>query len=248
MTADAYGKSDPHYPEQGGSGSGSYGYGGYGGYGGGSGDLGGGGQIDLRFLIGILRRRKFLILGITLFVTVAAYLYVSQLTPLYQASAQILIDPDRQNVVNIQAVDEGLTNDWLTTETEATIIASQDIALKVVERLELARNPLFNWKLRKPEPSLKEVALSWFTGADPAAEAAQTEIEPLENYAHDPDFRDRLARVFRSRLSATPAERGRMINVGYVSTDPQTAMLAANATAQTYIDDLKETQGRATSE
>lgn len=244
MSAEAYGKSNPRqvdqiYPAT----PGSYGYGGYGGV-----DVGATGQIDLRFLLGILRRRKFLIGAITLFATVAAYLYAAQLTPLYQATAEILIDPERQNVVNIEKVQEGLSDDWLTTETEAAIIGSQDIALKVVNRLELERDPLFNWKLRRPEPSLKDVALGWLTGEDPRTQTAQLELEPLENYADNPEFRDSLARVFRSGLDVDPAQRGRLIDVSYVSTDPETAMRAANATAQVYIDELKDSQGRATSE
>ena len=51
------------------------------------GDAGG---LNLRFLLGALRRRKFMIAGVMLAITGTATIFVSRLTPLYSAEALIV--------------------------------------------------------------------------------------------------------------------------------------------------------------
>jgi uncharacterized protein involved in exopolysaccharide biosynthesis len=105
-----------------------------------------GAGIDLRFLFGILRRHKYLILGLVVLITGCAALYVEQLTPLYRAQAQIVLDPDRRNIVPVQKVVRDFSVDWQTARTEAAVIGSYDLARQAVRRLDLAESRMFNPK------------------------------------------------------------------------------------------------------
>lgn len=71
--------------------------------------------FSLRRLLSILRRRKYLIAGVMFIITSITVMMVSQITPLYSASTKIVVEPNRQNVVDIESVVSGLTPDYYTT-------------------------------------------------------------------------------------------------------------------------------------
>jgi succinoglycan biosynthesis transport protein ExoP len=116
--------------------------------------------FDLRRVFGAIRRRKILIAGLMIVATALATLYANQLQPLYSADTVIVIEGSRNNVINIETVAQGLPSDWRTNETEAAVIASRTVAVKVVDRLNLYENPLYNPAMMVIKPSLTKIALN----------------------------------------------------------------------------------------
>jgi len=122
-------------------------------------------SLDLRRIAATLRRRKIMIGAIAVIGTVVMTLYVGRITPLYKAETQIVIEPERKKIVNIDQVAQNLSSDWLTPQTEAAIIRSRDRALLAVQRLDLVHNPAFNPNLRPPAPGALEVGKAWLSKA-----------------------------------------------------------------------------------
>src|SRR5437763_15850109 len=89
--------------------------------------------IDLRHYWSIINRRKWSIIGLALAVGLLATLVVFAMTPIYRASATLLIESQAPNVVSIQEV-YGLdtrSQDYLATQIEvmgARPIAPTDVA------------------------------------------------------------------------------------------------------------------------
>lgn len=220
----------------------------------------GGDLFDLRSLIGILRRRKYMIAGITLLAGVGAALYVNQLTPLYRAEAQIIVEPDRQNVVDIQRVTEAPPADWMTTRTEAAVIGSRAIAERAVGRLDLDQHPAMNPALRpakaKPIDRLRGAAAKLLAdlglpGGEAIAPPEPAAPEPARaaEAAADPETqRERLTDSFLGGLEVIPADASRVISVRYTSRDPAVAALAANAAVDAYMESQEASKGQATSQ
>lgn len=237
------GGEPPGYPP-------GYGYG-YGG--GGGGDYGSpASMFDLRSLLSVLRRRKFLILGLVLLAVVGAMLYTAQLTPLYRASAMIVVEPDRTKVLDVDAVVGDLPGDYLTLQTETARIGSRAVSLRAVDRLQLEKDPRFNPNLAPAQPvdrgfsfgALLDDALVLVGLRDeppPQPETPQVVID-------DPQMlREHMAGRFMGGLSVYLTERSRLINIQYVSTDPEFAARAANAVALSYIEGQIESAGGETS-
>ncbi len=204
---------------------------------------GGSNMLDLRNLLSVLRRRKYLILGLLALAVVGASLYTSQLTPLYQASATIVVEPDRTKVLDVDAVVRDLPNDYLTLQTEAAKISSRAVALGAVERLKLLEDPRFNPNLAPPPKANDGFSLSSLFNdllvlvglRDKPPEEAVT--APATTKITDPDLlREAVISRFMGGTSVVLAERSRLIIISYVSTDPQLAALAANAVAISYIE------------
>lgn len=241
-------------------------------------------MLDLRGFLGILRRAKYLIAGVTMVATLATALFAKQMTPLFAAQATIVIEIDSRNIVDIAKVDEGLlSTDSETLETEASVIASRDMARMAVEQLDLIADPLWNPTLPQietlafsdapfttvlpwvtPQPplwrrQLQDFSLASFSGYwqqlqmaleawgiadilglatdDPAADFADADPETLMG---------RIVSDYLAGLSVQPRRDSRVVEVEYVSPDPDFAALAANTTADLYIRAQSQAKGEAT--
>jgi exopolysaccharide transport family protein len=217
--------------------------------------------LTLRRLYSVLRRRIALIAGVAFLVTSLAALFVYQITPLYRADVDMVVDGGRQKVVNAESVVQSVQADFWTNETEAAVIASREMARKVVERLNLVNNPMFNPELRRPETGLfgsvfgpvREFVSA--TLVAPIREAVfgpeTTEAMPAPAPMTADEKRDalidQLAGAFLGGLNVVPHERSRVLTVTYTSTDPAFAALAANTTSELYILDQLAAKGDATS-
>jgi succinoglycan biosynthesis transport protein ExoP len=216
--------------------------------------------LDLRRLLSILKRRKVMILGVMILFTSLVALYVSQVTPLYRAEATLVVEKNRQRLMPVESVVQGIGDDYLTNETEAAVIASRELAAKAVDRLNLVNNPLFNASLRPPQASLVSSVISPITDF-----IDDRLVEPIKNMlfgqpekpalaaagglSADDQRRDLMQQVvdgFMGGLTVTASDRSRVITVDYTSTDPHMAALAANTMAEIYILDQLSTKGDAT--
>lgn len=202
--------------------------------------------LDLRALIGVVQRRKILLLTIVTLVTSLAAIFISQVTPRYRAEAQLVVESANRNFAALQSVAPGISNDYYTNETQAAILSSRELAGKVVDRLDLTHHPLFQRGAAKPPGAFKSTlhvvtawlhdtlssVLSIFRASDELPDLGV----PFQPEA-DRDSEQREAAIDRilGGLTITPAERSRVISVQYSSTDSAFAATAANAVAEAYI-------------
>lgn len=203
-------------------------------------------ELTLRQLIGLLWRRKMLILGAVVLGTGLAVLAVRNMTPIYEAEARIVLEPARANIAggSVESVVKGLSPDIYTFETEAEVIMSRSLAVQVVDRLDLTRNPLFNPALRHEEKGLFDslrdlIPDSWlavFRSSEEPEEAGAPE-EELSPEQLEAQLRDEIADNFARNLYVDTATRSRVLFIHYSSRDPRMAALAANTAADVYILD-----------
>ena len=206
-------------------------------------------MVDPRQILGVLRRRKWLIAGIVLLFGGLATLFVNQITPLYSSEALLVVESSRENVLNIESVVQGLSQDYYTNETEAAVIASRELAVKAVERLNLRRHPLFDPDAAPPAPgmmdSVRETVRRWILGAE--ADDADVRATPaLSPEEAERQLKESLVSAYMAGLSVIPSTRARVISVSYASPDPDFAALAANTAAELYIQDQITSKGEVT--
>jgi capsular exopolysaccharide synthesis family protein len=202
--------------------------------------------LDPRRLLGGLRRRKVLIGGIVFLGTALAVLLVNQITPLYQAQSLVVVESNRQNVVNIESVTQGITPDYYTNETQAAILASRSLAAKAVDRLDLYGNPRFNPELgagRDNVGGLFAAIQRLIFGPPEAVPSPWAGMSPERKRAA---MREAFTDAYLSGLTVIPSPRSRVITVQYTSADPSFAARAANATAELYIAEQLAAKGEAT--
>ena len=106
--------------------------------------------LQLRDMLDVLKRRRGVIAGCTLLLTVLAAVIVLQLTPRYTAETEVMLDTRKRQVVDLQAVMSGLQSDSAVVRSEVEVLQSPALAGKVVKKLDLTANKIFNLRLASP--------------------------------------------------------------------------------------------------
>src|SRR5207245_4426046 len=160
---------------------------------------------DSRRYLDILRKRRGLV-GTCLAVSLlAATVYNYTTRPLYQATAQILIERDTPNVLpNKEVIDIGSAGaDY--RQTQYYLLRGRAVAEKVVERLSLQKSPEFQ---SGPLMSPWERVQRKFLGRAP-------EPPPSDGIALTP-----APAAFQSRLTAEPVPLSGLVHLHLTAYDP----------------------------
>jgi exopolysaccharide transport family protein len=106
--------------------------------------------IDVERLIAAFRRRLWLFVAVAGVIAAALMFVMLRQTPMYTATANVMINTRTEKVVDSQAVLSGLTADTGTVDTEVEVIKSPQLAEAVVDTLKLDKDPEFNGALKSP--------------------------------------------------------------------------------------------------
>ncbi len=180
----------------------------------------------------IIRKRRWTVLTAfcVLFVTVLAGSIEEK--PVYRAKALIEIDKENPSVANPQEMfllDE-VSDAYL--ETQYKVLASDDLAERVIHQLGLDRRAEF-----LPSSHF----WPWSASVIPA-------IPPPNGSAAAPDLsvRETVLTHFRDRLDVRPIRRSRAVELRFDSQDPELAARAVNAVAENYVKKNLEARWDAT--
>ncbi len=180
---------------------------------------------DVRQYLSILHKRRGILatcLGVSL---LGAVLYNYTTRPVYQATAQILIDRDTPNVLP--------TKELLATQVGADYYQTQYqlrrgrmLVERVVERLQLQKSAEFQTgPMMSPWERLER---RFFPRTpSPAVDSDGIPLSPA-------------VAAFRSRLLVEPVPQSRLVNLRFTAYEPQLAADAVNALAQLYIQQSLE--------
>jgi succinoglycan biosynthesis transport protein ExoP len=177
-------------------------------------------DLDLSALGSTLWRKKWTVLRPTILVAVAAFLVVQVITPRYQSEARIFIE-SRDNIYLRPDVDKDITQNPVDDEavtSQVQIILSRDLAREVIKKLKLNEKPEFDPALNGVSP-IKAVLGLIGVGKDPL------NMTPEE----------RVLNSYYDRLTVTPVDKSRVINIDFLSQDPELAAQVANAIADGYL-------------
>ena len=233
-----------------------------------------GGDEDLPVLglgdvLRVLRTRKKTIIGTAVLVVAVVALVVSQLTPLYRATAYVMIDPKQSNVTDTNAVIAGLPTDSASIENQVQILRSRTLAGAVADKLSLMGATEILFPPQPEVPTLRErlnpnywlgpdwFGAQWFASEwDVEAFTAQglaligveapppAEVVPAETAPFDP--RNGLINNLLANLSVAAQGRSTAIAVTFESEVPQGAALVANTFAAAYVEDQVTVKSEAT--
>ena len=160
-------------------------------------------------------------------------LVVFAITPIYRASATLLIESQRANVVSIEEVYglDARNQDYLATQFE--LLGGRPIAETVVDRLELIKQPEF-----RPEDRPSLINFDWRSWLP---FGLQKQAGPSQ-----PDERDRVVEAYLKRLAIDPVPRTQLVRVRFDSANSKLAAKVADAHAKAYIESTLDARVDAT--
>ena len=177
------------------------------------------GEIDIRAILGLLRRQFRLIAITTLAIVAAAGLATLALTPLYTATALIMVDPSRKDLLDPENPVRNSGSDSARVESEVELVRSDTVLMQVITDRQLISDSEFG--VSRGWTSRLLALLRLDNGAAPTDEQAQGEV------------------LNRLRAAVSAQRRGLtyVIAVQARSENPSHAADLANAITQAYIKD-----------
>ena len=194
-------------------------------------------RIDLLYLFDILRTNFRWVLLATFAAIAAGYLYLSTVTPIYTAYAQVLIDTRRERISPVEEVMSNLDLSSAVLAGEVQSIRANVLIGKVVDRLNLTEHPSFD-----PRAPQSEGRLAWLKrlargGDPPHIEAQRQPIEVIRNSVID---------KVRFNLNVQQVGLSYVISVSFKSSNNVLAAEITNAVADEYVRSLREAKQGAT--
>lgn len=183
----------------------------------------------------VLRKNRLFALIFTGILTLGIVSAAFSMRDVFQPVARLEIDPLNSGIKTLQEIEDvrGTDNqDYL--ETQAQILQSNALAIRVIRALRLDRNSEFvtngqsakTAELKKPEAQ----------AASRAPEAAAAFLQEQFDLASRTPEESTALSVFQSRLSVSPVRNSRLIAVSFASHDPQLAQLITNTLVTQFID------------
>jgi polysaccharide biosynthesis transport protein len=179
-------------------------------------------SIDLRSVLQLLRRRIWLIVLTTLLCLGVSGAALFALKPVYTATALVLIDPSKKNLLDADAQLAGSSSDSLRVDSEVELVKSETTLLEIARQLDLANDVEFG-----PRIALRDMLLSFFRIAEPKLPSGDEALSSVMS-----NLRDAIT-VQRRGLTFLIAVNGRSGRADF-------AAKLANAVARTYIQQQLE--------
>ncbi|MGN6487987.1 MAG: GumC family protein [Devosia sp.] len=174
--------------------------------------------IDLRSIVGLLRRRIGLIALVIVVALAAAGLALLVLKPVYTATALVLVDTSKKNLLDPESQLASATTDSLRVDSEVELVKSETVLLAVAGELDLVHDPEFGFR-----PGLRETLMAFFHLAEPSPPTGDAALKAAADNLRRAISAQRRGLTY---LIAVNAESGR----------PQLAARIANAVARSYIE------------
>jgi polysaccharide biosynthesis transport protein len=175
-----------------------------------------------------IAKRKWWILGFAALVTTVTGVLVGLQAPIYRSTATLLIEQNRPRIAPTDEVAAAPPESREHFQTQAEVLKSRALAVKIVDRLGLDTHPDFDPRQRPLSrlDALKEaVGLSVERPVWTESAAREVAIGSLMN-----------------RIGVEPVRQSQLIRVSFESTDRVAAADIANAVANTYIESDAESR------
>ena len=170
----------------------------------------------------VLRKRRWAVVATAAIVFALAVIATLETTRLYQATSKIAIFPETSNVLGFKNGEDS-SQDYqydVTLETQAAILRSDALAMKVIETMHLDQNQSF---AGATGPRAENSVLVSGMRPDPAKAAG-------------------LLGAFRGGLNVQIIPNSRLVQISYTHPDPRLAAEIVNTLVKTFIEENFKTK------
>jgi capsular exopolysaccharide synthesis family protein len=200
--------------------------------------------VDLGYYFKVVKSRWFSISLITFLCTLISVLVVLSITPTYRATATLMIEASQKRAVSIEQVvgiDSSAAEYYLT---QFEILRSNQVAQKVIDKLDLTKNPLF-YSNEKVEPTLVSQWMEQIKNLPLLQPYFSQDDVDLTTETEESVNRAVLGK-FKANLSIFPISKTQLVRISFDSSDPQLAAEIANAVGNAFIENNLESKLLAT--
>ncbi|MCG9580612.1 polysaccharide biosynthesis tyrosine autokinase [Vibrio tubiashii] len=202
--------------------------------------------LDLGYYVHLIKTRWLPIVTFAVLCSAIAILVVLSITPVYKATATLLIDSSTKKAVSIEEVVGFDTSTKEYYQTQLEILKSNQVAQRVIDKLELAHFEEFNSALKRSEPGIvSQLKLALKSLPVLKAYMSETAKEPTAEEVEE-QINRKVLKAFKAKLSISPVRKTQLVRISFESEDPQLAAQIANEVGHAFIENNLESKLLAT--
>ncbi|MEL7319316.1 MAG: polysaccharide biosynthesis tyrosine autokinase [Pseudomonadota bacterium] len=176
----------------------------------------------MREYLGVLDRRKWVIVGILILALLAGLAATLMMTPQYTAAARIEISRQEQRITNVEGLEKAdRTFDQEFYDTQYELLQARSVAERVVRERRLASDFAF-FEAHGIDPATTE----WL--GEPGASTDRETLAARRKAASD---------LLLANIGISPIPRSALVDITYTSADPDLSAAIATEWAQQFMAD-----------
>jgi len=204
-------------------------------------------QINLRDYLYVIQKRRWTVITVFTVIVITVAILTFTATPIYEATARLIIDKENPNVVSIQEVMSVDASGSDYYQTQYKIIESRTVAREVIRRLNLNKSEEFFPKpkddlISNLKRSIQGTIAFWKDSITSLLRTGDESI-PKTLLGFEPD--SPLVSDFIKRIKVSPIRNSRLVDVRFEGKDSVLAATIVNTLADVYISQNLETKLRA---
>lgn len=192
-------------------------------------------EIDLRDYLDMLVRRKTAVLSVLAVVFLLVALNTFLATPQFKAKGVIRASNQNSTVTKFENLDKSDLRTLEFQQTQVNLLQSNQLATRVIEKLDLAHNPVFNPAAADKDGKGKSKSLLAGLTGFVRADQKEEELSVLEEDGRAQVLADQLLRSFKGNLSVTPVRNSELIEVSFTTPDPALTAAITNSAMDEFI-------------
>ena len=182
-------------------------------------------DIHFRDYWHILVRHRWIALAFVAVVVASTLLVTLVTVPVYRGTTLLEIKAETQKLIAFQDVVQMSQVEREFYQTHYDVLRSRSLAKRVIDRLDLAADPVFNPP--NARPGLVTTVVGWLSEA--------LTPHPPSGHARDSAAEQRLIQRFLDAVDVSPRRNSYLVEVSFLSPSPLLAQAVANALAEEYV-------------
>lgn len=192
-------------------------------------------EIDLRDYLDVLIRRKTAVLSVSLMVFLLAALYTFLATPQFKAEGTIRASAQNSTVTKFDSLESNALKTMEFQQTQVELLQSNQLANRVIEKLDLMNNAIFNPQSAELQEDKQAQSLFASIKNFIRSDQKQDESSILNEDAQDQLLTYNVLQSFQKRLKVVPVKNSELIDITFESPDSALAASVTNAAMDEFI-------------
>jgi capsular exopolysaccharide synthesis family protein len=201
-------------------------------------------ELHLRDYLDVLLRRKWVVIIFLLVTFTGTALFTLTSTPLFVGKGSIRASSGQGQLTSFEDIQATALKTMEFQQTQVRLLKSEQLAMRILDKLELRNNPLFN----------KEI--SSFSGGDGTfsdlLKATLSSVRNFIRFSSDSDDNvnqegkerllvDEIVKKFQKKFRVAPVRNSELIELNFESADAQLAATVVNTAMDEFINMLMDT-------
>ncbi|MDA8242451.1 MAG: polysaccharide biosynthesis tyrosine autokinase [Nitrospiraceae bacterium] len=196
-------------------------------------------DVHLRDYLGVILKRKWIVLSFLASVLVATVIFTAMMIPVYKSTVVIKIDKQGPDVIPYKNLTD-ISGD--ESETQKEILKSRNLAERVIRELNLDKSSGFlpvesklSAMIGAVTDPIERVIMSAMSFMSTSEKKKHTNPGVQTNDPTKEAVPVYLSNALIARLEVVPVKNSELLKVSFSSNDPEISMTVANAVADQYI-------------